>query len=143
MENRQDPERIAEEVVGQRHDSMPPDEVREREQLSPEETARRIARSVGPQASVPEKTAESVGERVGDAYSDPGSATPRLKRPVSEAAGAAGFQPDRAAHPVPAAGRQPAEIVSAQFSKQSFMMTVASFAAGYITAMVLNGRIKG
>src|SRR5690242_9986023 len=100
MENQRDRDRIAEEAVGQRHDGAPPDDVSERERMSPEETARRTAWSVGPQASVSEKTAESVGERAGDAYSDPGNITQTRSLPSA------------AAHPALAAGRQFTEIIS-------------------------------
>jgi len=73
MNNRPNPDQIAEEAVGQRHDSPPPHAVKEKEDMSPEDAVRQIARSAGADASTSEKTAESVGERVGDAYSDPES----------------------------------------------------------------------
>jgi hypothetical protein len=129
-ENQRDRDRIAEEAVGQRHDGAPPDDVSERERMSPEETARRTAWSVGPQASVSEKTAESVGERAGDAYSDPGHITQTRSHPSA------------AAHPALAAGRQFTEIISRQFAEQPFIMTVAAFAVGYMTAALLHGRIR-
>ena len=87
MKSQPDPDRIAAEAVGQTHDSAPPDWVREKEQMSPEETARRNARSAGAHASISEKTAESVGERVGDAYSN--SPSDRVFR----ASGNKGFDP--------------------------------------------------
>jgi hypothetical protein len=80
MNNRPDPDQIAEEAVGQRHDSPPPHAVKEKEAMSPEDAVRRVARSAGADASISEKTAESVGERVGDAYSDAGSVAQRQKR---------------------------------------------------------------
>src|SRR5215813_14030524 len=73
VNNQPDRDTIAEEAVGQRRDGAPSYAVKE--EMSPEEAARRIAQSAGAAASIPEKTAESVGERVGDAYSDPESGT--------------------------------------------------------------------
>lgn len=141
MENQQDPNRIAEEAVGQRHDGAPPDDVKEREGMSPEEAARQTAWSVGPQASVPEKTAESVGERWGNAYSDPGGAAhTRESNRGLKGSGASGSQSGGAARPVSAAWRQLTGIVSRQFRQQAFLMTVASFAMGYLTAALINGR---
>jgi hypothetical protein len=71
MKSQPDPDQIAAEAVGQIHGSAPPDFVNERERMSPEEIARRNAKSAGSRASISEKSAESVGERVGDAYSNP------------------------------------------------------------------------
>src|SRR5215469_16683486 len=67
METQADRDAIADEAVGQRHESAPP-EAQKRDELSPEEFAQRLARGTGAQASIPEKTAESMGERVADAY---------------------------------------------------------------------------
>src|SRR5437763_14332615 len=72
MERQPDRDRIAEEAVGQRHESAPP-YAGTKPGMSQEEAARRFATASGAEASTPEKTAESVGERVGGAYSDPGS----------------------------------------------------------------------
>jgi hypothetical protein len=73
MKTQPDPDQIAAEAVGQIHGSAPPDFVKERERMSPEEIVRRNAKSAGSRASIAEKTAESVGERVADAYSNPPS----------------------------------------------------------------------
>src|SRR6266513_3869849 len=73
METKPKPGTIAEEAVGQWLGSAPPDAVREKAEMSPDEAARRLAKSSGPRASTAEKTAESVGERDSSAYSDPSS----------------------------------------------------------------------
>src|SRR5207237_9724762 len=70
MERQTDRDRIAEEAVGQRHETAPP-YAGTKPDISQEEAARRFAAGSGAEASIPEKTAESIGERVGDAYSDP------------------------------------------------------------------------
>jgi hypothetical protein len=72
MEGQSDRDKIAEEAVGQRHESPPPYAVKEKD-MSPDEAVRQLAASPGPQASTAERTAESLGERVGDAYSNPES----------------------------------------------------------------------
>jgi hypothetical protein len=122
MNNQATRDRIAEEAVGQKHDSAPPEG--EKEELPD-------PRSAGAQASTSEKTAESVGERVPDAYSDAGDAA-RTWRPGSQAGSAA--------NPILAAGRQLTETVSRQFDEQPFMVMGACFALGYITAVVVHGR---
>jgi hypothetical protein len=70
MERQPDRDRIAEEAVGQRHESAPP-YAGTKPNIPQEEAAWRFAAASGAGASIPEKTAESIGERVGDAYSDP------------------------------------------------------------------------
>ena len=119
---KQDPDAIAEEAVGQRHGDPPPYAVKTRPDMSPEEMARRLSKSAGPRASIPEKTAEAVGERVGDAYADPGSAAARNPPGHFDAV------------------RQVAQIVSHQLGEQPFVMVAASFALGYMTALLLHGR---
>jgi hypothetical protein len=124
-----DPDAIAEEAVGQKHGDPPPYAVQEKPNVSQEEMARRLSEPAGPRASIPEKTAEAVGERVGDAYADPGSAAAR-NRPGTIA------RLDRengAADPVLGAVRQVVD-------EQPLMMVVASFALGYVTALMLHGR---
>jgi len=143
MKNHPDRDTIAEEAVGQRHDSAPPDAVKEKEDFSQEEAVRRFAISSGSQASIPAKTAEAVGERVGDAYSDAGSVAQTRKRNLGlQTATPAGSQAVGAANPVLAAGRQVTQVVSHQFGEQPFMMGVACFALGYLTAVLLHGRIN-
>ena len=98
---------------------------------SPEEMARQLAKSSGAQASIPEKTAEAVGERVGDAYADPGSVAVRLRqRSSGNGATEAGLN----------GVRQMAQLVSDRFDEQPFMIVIASFALGYMTALLLHGR---
>jgi hypothetical protein len=67
--------------------ARPPDAVREKEDMSPEEAVRRIARSAGAQASTSENTAEAVGERVGDAYSDAGERRANAEKGTDRRAG--------------------------------------------------------
>jgi hypothetical protein len=83
MESQADRDRIAEEAVGQRHESAPP-YAGTKPDMSPEEAARRFAAASGAAASTPEKTAESIGERVGDAYSDAESVARQSPRKVGE-----------------------------------------------------------
>jgi hypothetical protein len=126
METRkQDPDAIAEEAVGQRHGDPPPYAVKENPDVSQEEMARRLSKPAGPQASIPEKTAEAIGERGGDAYADPGSAAAR-NRPGNIA---------RLTGPHDRSG-----AVRQVLYEQPFMMVIASFALGYMTALVLHGR---
>ena len=117
METQADRDVIADEAVGQRHESAPP-EAQKRNELPPEEVAWSLATSAGAQASIPEKTAESIGERVADAYSDPDLA----HRPVS-------------------IGRGSAQGVSSPFELQRFLTLVTGFALGYVAAVLLHGRI--
>jgi hypothetical protein len=124
METRkQDPDAIAEEAVGQRHGEPPPYAVNQKPEVSQEEMARRLAEPAGPRASIPEKTAEAVGERVGDAYADPGSAR-NLPGKTARRAGP---------HERSGAVRQ-------VLDEQPFVMVAASFALGYMTALLLYGR---
>jgi hypothetical protein len=121
---KQDPDAIAEEAVGQRHGEPPPYAVKKQPDMSQEEMTRRLSKPAGPRASIPEKTAEAVGERVGDAYADPGSA--------------ARNRPGRIARFDEV--RQAAQVVSHQLGEQPFVMVAASFALGYMTALLLHGR---
>jgi hypothetical protein len=88
METQADRDAIADEAVGQRHGSAPPEAGQQNNEAC-EVAGRRLAMSTGAQASIPEKTAESLGERVADAYSDPDLA----KRPASIKAGSAWGHP--------------------------------------------------
>ena len=118
METQADRDAIAEEAVGQRHESPPP-EARKQNDLSPEEDGRRLAKSSGAQASIAEKTAESLGERVADAYSDPNP----TRRP--------GW-----------IRRRPVRGPSTPFELQPFLTLITGFALGYGAALLLHGRIK-
>src|SRR4051794_3666049 len=69
IEGQPDRDRIADEAVGQRHESAPP-YARRAASVSGEDSSGQFAASSGVASSIPEKTAESLGERVGDAYSD-------------------------------------------------------------------------
>ena len=122
---KQDPDAIAEEAVGQRRGDLPPYAVKEQPDMSQEEMARQLSKSAGPQASIPEKTAEAVGERVGDAYADPGSAAPR--NPRGKIA--------RLALP-----RERSGAVRRVLHEQPLLMVAASFALGYMTALLLHRR---
>ena len=139
---KQDSDAIAEEAVGQRHGDPPPYGVKKKPDVSQEEMARRLAKPAGPRASIPEKTAEAVGERVGDAYADPGSAAPRNPRgKIARLALPHGrFSGNGAADPILGAVRQVVQVVSHQFDEQPFMMVAASFALGYMTALLLHRR---
>ena len=143
METRkQDRDAIAEEAVGQRHEDPPPYAVKKQPDISQEEMARRLSKSAGPRASIPEKTAEAVGERVGDAYADPGSAVAR-NRPgmIARLAGPYGRPSGNgAADPVLGAVRQATQVVSRQFDERPLLMVAASFALGYLTALLFHGR---
>ena len=123
---KRDPDAIAEEAVGQRHGDPLPYAVKEKPEVSQEEMARRLSKPAGPRASIPEKTAEALGERVGDAYADPGSAAARNRpRIIARFAGTL----------VRRSG-----AVRQVLDEQPLMMVVASFALGYMTALVLHGR---
>ena len=121
----QDPDAIAEEAVGQRHGDPPPYAVKGQPDTSPEEMSRRLAKPAGPQASIPEKSAEAVGERVGDAYADPGSAAARNL-------------PGKLAH-LPGPLERSGALRQA-LDEQPFLMVAASFALGYMAALMLHGR---
>ena len=138
---KQDPDAIAEEAVGQRHGDPPPYAVKAQPDMSQEEMARRLAKPAGPRASIPEKTAEAVGERVGDAYADPGSAAARnLPGKIARFAGSHERSSGTARAIRMGAVRQVGQVLSHQLEEQPFMMMVAGFALGYITALWLHGR---
>jgi hypothetical protein len=108
--------------------------------MSQEEMARRFSKPAGPRASIPERTAEAVGERVGDAYADPGGAAARNPFEKIAAGPHKGSSGNGAVDPVFGALRQMAQVVSHQLDEQPFMMVTASFALGYMTALLLRGR---
>jgi hypothetical protein len=116
MTNQRDRDRIAEEAVGQRHSSAPPDWVKERERMSSEDTVRQLAKSAGAQASTSDKTAESVGERRGDAYSDSTKSMPG-KTAV-----------------------RPAALLSHWLDKQPLLTVLAGFGLGYLAGVLVYRR---
>jgi hypothetical protein len=117
-----DPDRIAEEAVGEALESRRPD--------AGKEEARAVPTSAGPQANVADKTAESVGERVGNAYAHATSdeARERSRNVVQQGAMQAGPRRSGAASDRMTAGGQ--QVVTA----------VAAFALGYVTAFLFHGR---
>src|SRR5215471_18249520 len=117
MERQANRDAIADEAVGQRLGSIPPEARRESDSPAPDEVAR-MSKSTGADASIPEKTAESLGERVADACSDP----------------------DRTKHPV-SMGQGSAQGVSSRFEFERFVTLVTGFALGYLAAVFLRGRI--
>jgi hypothetical protein len=117
-----DPDRIAEEAVGEALESRRPDAGREEVRPAPA--------SAGPQANVADKTAESIGERAGDAYADaaPDEAQQRSRNAARQAARQAGSpQSGTASNRMAASGQQ---VVTA----------VAAFALGYVAAFLFHGR---
>jgi hypothetical protein len=126
VESKPDSDAIAEEAVGQKHDSVPPDAGKKAE-ISQEEIAR-LATSLGTRASIPEKTAESVGERVGDAYSDPDA---RKLRAMSQERGLT--------HRLRSMGMA-GDGASSQSSEQWLTTMLAGFALGYVTAALVHRR---
>ena len=142
MERQADRDRIAEEAVGQRHESAPP-YAGTKPDMSQEEAARRFAAASWAEASTSEKTAESMGERVGDAYSDPESAKRHSARKLGQQIAARG-----ASHKGVGINRflstpvEAAEAVSRQFDQERFLTVVASFALGYLAAVLFHGRVN-
>ncbi len=139
---KQDPDAIAEEAVGQRHGDPPPYALKRQPEMSQEEMARRLSQPAGSRASIPEKTAEAVGERVGDAYADPGSpAAWNLPGKNARLAGPhEGSSANGSFDPVLGAVRQVGQVLSHQLEEQPFMMMIAGFALGYMTAVWLHGQ---
>jgi hypothetical protein len=115
-----DPDKIAEEAVGEALESRHPE--------AGKEEARPVTTSVGPQANVADKTAESVGERAGDAYADatPDEARERSRNAVRHAA---------------TQGRAQAGSggLSGQFDQRTFSV-FAAFALGYAAALLIHRR---
>jgi hypothetical protein len=116
-----DPDRIADEAVGEALESRHPDAGKE--QAYPVQT------SAGPRANVADKSAESVGERTGDAYAaaSPDEARERSRRIVQQRATQAGPWRSGAAGDSMTAGGPLVVTV------------VAAFALGYVTAFLLHG----
>jgi hypothetical protein len=128
MDTKPDRGTIAEEAVGQWLGSAPPDAVREKVEMSPDEAAQRLAKSSGAQASTPEKTAESVGERDSSAYSD---ASSPMKRQWGNGGRRATLQTASSANRVAS---------SDQFDLQPLITVAAGFALGYMTAVWMHAR---
>ena len=100
MEEQPDLDTIAEEAVGQRHGSAPPDALKD---MWSQEAVRWVATSSGAQASTSKETAEALGERVGTSCSDAGSTQARFRGRGASECGLS-------------VGRQAAQIVSLPFS---------------------------
>lgn len=137
MDRHPDRDAIAEEAVGQRHESAPPYAAKNPEK-SQEEAATQLAASTGAKASTPEKTAESVGERAGDAYSDPHSPPRNSRGKLGEFVSR---QDESRNGRVLSTGRHAAGSVLHQFYDGRFATVVASFALGYAAAVWLHHRI--
>jgi hypothetical protein len=142
MESQSDRDRIAEEAVGQRRETAPP-YAGAKPDISQEEAARRFATASGAEASIPEKTAASIGERVGDAYSDPERAARHSTRKIAQ-------QTVLRAEPYRQVGSnrflsvpvEAAKAVSRQLYEERFLTVVASFALGYLAAVLFHSRIN-
>ena len=142
MESQADRDRIAEEAVGQRHESAPSN-AGTKPDISPEEAARWFAAASGAEASTPEKTAESIGERVGDAYSDAESVTRHSPRKVGEQIAARGESHwDVGSNRFLSAPVEEAKAISRQFDRERLLTVIASFALGYLAAVLFHGRIN-
>jgi hypothetical protein len=129
---------IAEEAVGERLGSPPPDEAKKRAARSPEEAVRQIAMSAGSQASRATRTAESIGERVEDAYADGvGQSSARL---TSTTVARLASQATDGISNMLAAGGRVTQTVSRQFAEQPLMPVVVGFVLGYVTGLAVRGR---
>ena len=141
MKSKPDPSEIAADAIGERLGSEPPEEVRERGQLSMEDAAWRFAKSSGTGANIPEKTAESVGERIGTAYADPANVTAGSWRAGTTRGTGTQFRSERRGMAQPAgAASQMAEFVSHRLDEQPILTVMASFILGYMAALLLHGR---
>jgi hypothetical protein len=123
QDKKPDPDRIADEAVGEALESRHPDAINKEE-------ARPVPASAGPQANVADKTAESIGERAGDAYADatPDEARERSRSFVQQGATQAGPRRSDAAR-----GRT-------MVGGQQVVTVVAAFALGYATAFLFHRR---
>jgi hypothetical protein len=131
MQEQPDRDRIAEEAVGQKHDSAPP-----YAQNAGEESSRQFPASSGVASSIPEKSAASLGERTGDAYSDPGpqySPRPNVGHQIAA---------QREANKGAGTGRFPSASEKAGHPDQErFWRVIASFALGYLAGVLFHDRI--
>jgi hypothetical protein len=142
MDGQSDRDRIAEEAVGQRHGSAPP-YAEGKAGMSQEEAARQLAPSSGAQASAPDKTAESVGERVGDAYSDPQRVEqhPKSNTRRLTARGAGSHNNGESKRFLSVGGKVTEDLSRPRFEER-FLTVVGGFALGYLTALLIHGRIN-
>jgi len=133
MQGQPDRDKIADEAVGQRHESAPP-----YARNAGEEPYRQFAASPGVASSIPEKTAASLGERVGDAYSDPERGPRYAPRP-------------NAGQQIAAQGEANKGVGTSRFlsasgkaanDQERFLTLVASFALGYLAAVLFHDRIN-
>jgi hypothetical protein len=132
-----DRDRIADEAVGQRHEGAPP-YTRSAASASGEDSSRRFAASSGVPSSIPEKTAASVGERVGNAYSDP-ERGPRFSPPKvgQQTAARGGSNRDVSTNRFLSASGD-----AANGGQERFLTVVASFALGYLAAVLFEQRVN-
>ena len=137
MKGQPDRDRVADEAVGQLHESAP-SYAGKPAYMSQNEPSRQLAASSGVEASIPEKTAEALGARLGDAYSDPESTARHSTRKVSQQIAARGelnegFGTRRSL---------PALVEAPKLDQERFLTVVASFALGYLAAVLFHARIK-
>jgi hypothetical protein len=136
IEGQPDRDRIADEAVGQRHESAPP-YARSAASMSGEESSRQFTASSGVASSIPEKTAESLGERVGDAYSNAES-RPRYSPPkVGQQIAARSESNKGGGNRFLSASGQAADP-----DRELFLTVAASFALGYLAAILFHDRIN-
>jgi hypothetical protein len=124
-------DRIADEAVGQKHESAPP-YAGNPARMADDEFSRPSTASSVIEASIPEKTAEALGERVGDAYSDPNSMMRNSTRKIDQR---------NAAHGEANNGVS-ASVETVSFYQERFLTVVASFALGYLAAVLFHSRLK-
>jgi hypothetical protein len=137
IQGQPDQDRIGDEAVGQKHEPAPP-YARSAASVSGEDSSRQFAASSGVAASIPEKTAMSVGERVGDAYSDPERGR-RDSPPKVDQQGAArgGSNRDIGTNRFLSASGK-----AATPDAERLFTVVASFALGYLTAVLFHDRVN-
>jgi hypothetical protein len=106
--------------------------------VSGEDSSPQFAASSGVASSIPEKTAESLGERVGDAYSDaesrPGHSPPKVGQQIAARGGASRGVATNRFLSVSAEAANP--------DQERFLTVVASFALGYLAAVLFHDRIN-
>jgi hypothetical protein len=135
MQGQPDRDRIADEAVGQRHESPPP---YARNAASREDSSRQFAASSGVASSIPEKTAASLGERVGDAYSDPERGPRHSPRPNVGQHTA----PQGEANKGVGTSRFLSASEKASNVQERFLTVITSFALGYLAAVLFHDRIN-
>jgi hypothetical protein len=119
-DQKSDPDKIAEEAVGEALESRRPDAGKEEPRPAPT--------SAGSHANLATRTAESVGERVGDAYVDatPDQAEERSRKAVQQ-------------RRLAGSPRGIADDIKIGRGQQ-FVTVIAAFALGYAAALLLHGR---